>query len=231
MLKPLLLFIFICMPQWAVTATLTGSLVYEGPIPNLPLIMMSGDKSCHKGPVASEKLVLGPNRQLANVLVYIKSGFPKTSFPIPSKPVTLSQVGCMYRPHVIALQVGQTLRITNPDGTLHNVHMMPSRNPQLNIAMPGAVKSTTKVFQNEDIMFPVKCDVHPWMEGYISVVAHPFFQVTGKSGHYELSNLPAGTYELEAVHEKLGRQTIRVRVGNTDHKTVNFTFSISRLGK
>jgi hypothetical protein len=36
--------------------------------------------------------------------------------------------------------------------------------------------------------------------------------------------VPPGTYTIEAVHEKLGRQTQTVTVGPKDSKQVSFTF-------
>ena len=56
-------------------------------------------------------------------------------------------------------------------------------------------------------MIPVKCNQHPWMKMYISVVKNPFFAVTGKDGKYELKGLPPGTYTIAVVQEKFGEQT------------------------
>ena len=49
----------------------------------------------------------------------------------------------------------------------------------------------------------VICDIHPWMRAYISVLSNPFYAVTGEDGTYEIKDLPAGDYEIEAVHGKL----------------------------
>ena len=51
-------------------------------------------------------------------------------------------------------------------------------------------------------MVPIKCDVHSWMSTYIGVLSHPYFVVTGSDGAFDLSKLPAGTYTIEAWHEK-----------------------------
>ena len=34
-------------------------------------------------------------------------------------------------------------------------------------------------------MIPVKCNQHPWMKMYLSVLDNPFFAVTGKDGSFE----------------------------------------------
>ena len=70
-------------------------------------------------------------------------------------------------------------------------------------------------------MVQIKCDVHSWMNAYAGVVSHPYFAVTAEGGAFELKNLPAGTYTIEAWHEKLGTQTAERharREGNQDHR-------------
>ena len=76
-------------------------------------------------------------------------------------------------------------------------------------------------------MVPIKCDVHSWMATYVGVLTHPFFSVTGNDGSFDLSKLPAGTYTLEAWHEKYGTQTQQVTVGDGETQEVAFTFQAS----
>ena len=91
--------------------------------------------------------------------------------------------------------------------------------------MPAAVKEMVKTFDKEERMFKVKCDVHPWMGAYISVVSHPFFDVTTKDGKFEIKGLPAGSYTIEAWHEKLGTQTANVTISGDEAQTADFSFS------
>ena len=71
---------------------------------------------------------------------------------------------------------------------------------------------------------PVKCNVHPWMRTYINVVSHPFFAVSGDDGSFTIRGLPPGEYTLEAVHEKLGTQEYKVKVGAKETGKADFTF-------
>jgi hypothetical protein len=121
--------------------------------------------------------------------------------------------------------VGQTVKILNPDGTLHNVHAMTKVNQEFNLAMPKFRTEITKVFDKPEFMFALKCDVHPWMSAYGSVMAHPFFAVTQKDGKFEIKGLDAGTYEIEAWHEKLGVKTMQITVTADESKQADFTFA------
>ncbi len=214
-------------------AGITGTIVYDGEIPKLPVIKnMEADPICKmQHPVAPkvEVLVLGEGKTMANVFVYIKSGLPPDKkYPVPETPVVIDQVGCMYKPHVLGIQAGQTLEIRNSDGTLHNVHAMPKVNRAFNMAMPKTLKKAEKVFSKEEFMFPIKCDVHPWMGAWCAVMRHPYFDVTEKDGKFTIEGLEAGTYEIEAWHEKLLIRSATVTVAGDETKTVDFSFAIPK---
>ena len=212
----------------ASAATISGTVKYEGEVPKFKEIKMEADPIClthHTTPVYPQKLVLGEGNVIGNVFVHVVSGYEKKQYPAPTEPVVLDQKGCMYDPHVAAAMVGQPVKFLNPDGTLHNVHALSKVNPEFNLAMPKFKTETTKVFDKPEGMFNIKCDVHPWMEGWLTIVDNPFFNVTKADGKFTIANLPAGTYEIEAWHEKLGKQKQSVTVAESDTKEVNFSFS------
>jgi hypothetical protein len=60
------------------------------------------------------------------------------------------------------------------------------------------------------------------MEGFIVVLQNPFFAVTDKDGHYEIQNVPPGTYQLAAWHAKAKGQPKSVTVDGTKPATVDF---------
>jgi plastocyanin len=203
----------------------TGKITYEGAVPKLRPIKMDADPACaakHSGPVLPDLLVLDANKGMKYIFVQIKNA-PASSAATPSTPVEVDQVGCRYEPHVVAVMAGQPLLFRNSDGLLHNVHGLPKENPQFNIGMPPALKEK-EVTLNKPELFNVKCDVHPWMKSYVAVMSHPYFAVTGDDGTFEIGNVPAGTYTIEAWHERLGTQTAEVTVGASGSVTADFTF-------
>ena len=189
---------------------------------------MDADPGCakkHDGPVNSEALVLGEDNALANVFVWVKSGVPRGAWPVPSQPLVLDQRGCQYSPHVSGLMVGQTLKVLNSDQLLHNIHSLPKINSSFNRAMPAAVTEAEYSFSKEEVLFKIKCDVHPWMNAWVGVVSHPFFAVTGTDGGFSIDGLPAGDYVLEAWHEELGTQEMSVSIAADATADASFDFS------
>jgi plastocyanin len=211
----------------AEASTISGKITLDGaPGTNEP-IKMNADPVCvreAKGPQTQETFMVGEGGALQNVFVYVKDGLTGRTFTAPTEPVTLDQKGCRYRPHVFGIMVGQPLTILNSDPTLHNIHALPKSNSEFNTAQPIPNMKTNHTFTAKEVMVPFKCDVHGWMNAYVGVLDHPYFAVSGPDGKFELKAVPAGTYTVEAWHEKLGTQTQNITVGAKETKDVPFTF-------
>src|SRR5579862_5319772 len=208
------------------SSSLKGEVKFEGTAPKPTHIDMSADPLCakaHSTPATTEEVVVGTNSGLENVVVYVSDGLTTHTFQTPTQPVTFEQKGCQYKPHVLAMQASQKLEIVNSDETTHNIHPNPSNNREWNMTQPhGAPLEQT--FAREEIAVPIKCNVHPWMKGYIAVFKHPYFSVTDKDGGFDIKDLPPGTYTITAWQEKLGTQTQKVTIAAGESKSLDFTF-------
>lgn len=206
-------------------STLTGRVTFAGAAPASTPIDVTSDRVCadqNPNGITSEDIVVDGGA-LENVFVYVKDGFGNYYFDVPADGVTLDQRGCRYVPHVLGVRVGQPLTITNSDDAPHNVHMLGSANPRFNKGQALKNMADTKVFVKREVMIPVKCDIHPWMHAFLGVIDHPYFAVTRDGGRFELTNLPPGTYTIEAWHEKLGTETQQVTLGPKESKEITFT--------
>lgn len=216
------------MPASADSAStsLKGEVKFEGTPPKGTRIDMSADPLCakaHPTPITTEDVVVGANGGLANVVVYVSAGLTSHDFQPPQQPAVFLQKGCQYKPHVLAMQANQKLEVVNDDETTHNIHPNPSNNREWNMTQPHGVP-LEQTFAREEIAIPVKCNVHPWMRGYIAVFKHPYFAVTDKDGKFDLKDLPPGTYTISAWQEKLGTQTQKVTIGAGESKSLDFSF-------
>lgn len=206
--------------------SITGRITFEGEVPPAKELPVQGNPECSviaHGKILSEELIV-KDGNLANVFVYVKEGLPDISFAPPAEPVEVANFKCAYVPHVTGAQVHQPVRFINKDATLHNFHAYPKNQPGWNMGLPFEGMKQTKKFGTPEVMIPLKCDVHPWMIGYIGVLPHPYFAVTGEDGTFEIKNLPPGSYVIEVWHETLGTQTVSVTVGVKETKEVGFKF-------
>ena len=80
----------------------------------------------------------------------------------------------------------------NPDGVLHNVHMMGKANPEANKAMPKFKKQEDRKIEKAEWPIAVKCDAHPWMHAYWLSMDQPYYAVTDADGNFKITDLPAG---------------------------------------
>ena len=207
------------------TASVSGKISFEGAAPAPEVLPVTRDAVCqalHPQGIETRAIdVQGGG--LARVLVYVKTGVSATH-PAPAEPAVIDQQGCAYVPRIVVVQVGQPLKIRNSDRTFHNVHTWSTVNAAFNIAQPRKGMEATRTFEKPEMLFPVRCDIHPWMRAFIAVLPHPFHSVTGPEGTFTINGLPAGEYEIEAVHEKLKALTGKVTVKDGQAAKLNFSF-------
>ena len=208
-------------------ATVTGTIHFAGTPPRNPTIDMTEEPSCQakysNPPVDSQYVV--SNGGLGNVFVYVKSGLPAgATYAPPATAAVIDQQGCLYHPRIFGVLVGQKIEIKNSDPLLHNIKAVPKENRGFNISQPTQGMTTTRTFSTPEVMVPLQCNVHGWMHADVGVLTHPFFATSSPDGKFTIKGLPAGTYTIEAWHEKLGTQTGTVTVGAGETKTLDFNF-------
>jgi hypothetical protein len=214
------------------TGTISGKVVLDGAPPTAKKINMGAELACvqaHSTPVDSPEVVEGSRGALANVAVYVKSGLGNYHFDTPTDPVVLTQKGCMYDPHVLALMVNQPMQVVNGDPVLHNIHVVARDNRSWNRSETAGMEAFSETFAHPELAVVIKCNVHPWMRAFAFVFAHPYFEVTTKTGEFALKNVPPGTYTIEAWQEKYGAQDQTVTIGPKESKTISFTYKAAAL--
>ena len=174
-----------------------------------------------------ELVVVGKDGGLENVVLYISQGLSGSEAATkPTQVPVFDQKGCMYSPHVLAMDVGQDFKVETSDQTAHNIHPEPNPltgNIPWNRSQPPGAQPITTSWKAEEIAIPVKCNIHPWMHGWFVVVKGPY-ATTDENGNYTIENVPPGSYTVTAWQETYGTQTQKVTVASGAAGKADFTY-------
>ncbi len=211
--------------------SITGTVKLQGAAPHMKGIDMSKDPYCVKqhtnNAVHLELVVVGKNDGLENVVLYLSQGLTGSEANEKPKAIPVfDQKGCMYTPHVLAMDVGQEYKVITSDQTTHNIHPEPNPltgNIPWNRSQPPGAQPIVTNWKAEEVAIPVKCNIHPWMHGWFVVVKGPY-AMTNEDGSYTIENVPPGNYTLTAWQETYGKQDQKVTVTAGKSAMADFTY-------
>jgi plastocyanin len=201
--------------------TITGTVFFKGVLPTPSAIEPSMDPACEGMALMDQSLQVKEGR-LGNVLVRVRG---LVSSSRPAQPAIIDQQQCTYQPRVQGVAVGQPILIKNSEGTLHNVRGLSGTKSLFNVAQPPHGKAVPRNLPAEAEVVRLKCDIHPWMVAWVVVNPNPYFTTSGADGSFSISQLPPGTYTVEAWHEKLGSRSAEVTVKAGESSPLSFEFS------
>ena len=155
-----------------------------------------------------------PVNELQNVVLYLEGRFqnsaPAGQGSFSEENPSIQQVNETFIPHVLPIKIGTTVDFPNGDPFFHNVFSLSSaRTFDLGRYPKHQVRSVT--FERPGII-KVFCHIHSHMSAVILVFDHPFFSVPNNAGSFLLSDIPPGTYDLVAWHERLKPQKKRFTI-------------------
>lgn len=189
--------------------TLKGRFVFGGDVAvAAPLTVDKDVEVCGKHKLLTEELVVGPDKGVANVVVFVRDKKVKVKPELAAaakefKP-ELDNLGCRFDPHVLFVQTGQELVIKNSDSVGHNSNIATVKNSPSNNLIPAGGTVIAKFTTDEAVPAQVTCNIHPWMKGWLVVRDNPYAAVSKPDGSFEIADLPAEELELQFWHEKAG---------------------------
>lgn len=191
--------------------SIEGVIHFDGKAPIRKVINNASDAACATKKQLADTVIVNKGK-LQDVHVRIKSGTAGVH-KTPTKPVVVTQEGCVYRPHMLGAMVGQPVAIKNKDKTMHNVHAYIGGETWFNRSQPNGAPDIVESDTGEaGEVFELKCNVHSWMHSYLPITDHPYFDVSDSDGGFQINHVPAGTYTLEAWHPKYGLKSSKVVV-------------------
>ncbi len=211
----------------AETGTLKVRFVYAGSAVKPAALVVDKDvEFCGRHPLVNERLLVNPqNNGIQNMVMYVYTGRGGSKLPQQSesdKTYELANEKCRFEPRVVVMQVGDTLKITNPDAVGHNANINFLVNTAQNITIPPGAEKLVKIEKPEPAPIPVVCNIHPWMIAHVVALDHPFAAVTDEDGELEISGLPSGEkLAFRLNHEAADGALKEIKIGDE-------TVSVSR---
>lgn len=180
------------------------------------MIASAAVASADTGSVAGTIVAKGL-RTSANIVVSLQAaGLTVTP---PKKPIEMDQKGMVFLPFVLPVVRGTTVKFLNSDALPHNV-FSPEGKYNLGTWPQGETREYTF---NKPGVYTQLCRVHTEMVAYVVVVDTPYFATTNGSGQFEIKDVPAGTYTLVGLGERLKKFEQPVTVENGKATNVNIT--------
>ncbi len=139
----------------------------------------------------------------------------------------VSQQKATFTPHILPVMVGTTVEWPNKDDIYHNVFSY-SEAKQFDLGLYKDPVVTNVTFDKPG-QVDVFCSIHANMNCIVLVLENPFFAVSNARGDYTITNVPAGTYQLKAWHERLPAQIHPITVPETGVVKSDFTLGITGL--
>jgi hypothetical protein len=180
-----------------------GTIKWVGPQPHLTTIAITKDPQiCDPESTKTrdlERLIIGPQGGVANTVVYLKDVSRGKAFNLPEQRRFLDQRHCRYEPHILLVPKDALLQMKSSDATLHTIHMDGAAT--YNLPFPFVDQVISREMKTAGVV-NLKCNGgHVWMNAEMFVAPHPYYAVTDESGRFELTDVPAGEYEIVAWHE------------------------------
>jgi plastocyanin len=114
----------------------------------------------------------------------------------------LDQREMKFIPRVLAVRAGTKVSFPNNDKTWHNVYST-SEAKKFDLGLYAPKQSRDATFEKAGVA-RILCNVHPGMEAFIVVKAHPYFSASDSRGNYQVGNVPLGKATLEIWHPNFG---------------------------
>ena len=212
---------------------ITGTVFLKGtPPPEKEITPLKEDAICgalHSAPVKTSFYVTGAKGELADAIVMLKN-VKGDSKGADAPPVIINQKSCMYSPAIVAVQTGQKIIVKNSDAVIHNVHVQPAAegNAESNDSQVPGGADLTFSFSAPENFLRFKCDVHPWMFAWVTVVDSRYFAVTGSDGTFKIADVKPGHYTIRVLHRKLAPTGVdkEIEVSDTQPAKVDFTLEV-----
>ncbi|UCE64091.1 MAG: carboxypeptidase regulatory-like domain-containing protein [Nitrospirota bacterium] len=181
-----------------------------------------------------EDFIIGPDKGLKDVVVFLKDAKKGKSFTLPK--VRIESKDCDFIPFVNVIKDKDKIEVVNMDPVEHDIQGYETArqrgarvlfnrplpmNPYHSVAgifgqdyLPGEPMIEEIHLRKGRNVFVMQCGFHPYMFSWGMVLKNPYYAITKEDGNFEISDVPPGEYILSAWHpgvNKFIEQTVTVK--------------------
>ncbi|MEM7248619.1 MAG: hypothetical protein AAF533_25030 [Acidobacteriota bacterium] len=190
--------------------TIAGVISYSGGETDTKAEITKDDAVCavHGKTIADHALTVNGGK-VKDVIVWLDG--LKEGKPLTKRTVTVDNKDCMFVPRVSIGWKGDKINAKNSDAVLHNTHLKLNGKTVHNVALPTKDQQLQKPLKKSGL-YEITCDAHAWMKAYMFVADNPYVEISNDGGSFTMTDVPAGSYELNYWHEILGEGKVSVTV-------------------
>jgi len=134
---------------------------------------------------------------VGTAVVWLEAAGARSSAP---RTFDVTAEGKDFRPRVLVVPVGSTVRFPNNDPFNHNVFSL-SDEGAFDLGLYGRGETKLTKFTTPGLI-RVYCNVHANMAAFVLVLGSVYFTQPGGDGSFTIPAVPAGKYVLHAWHER-----------------------------
>jgi len=140
----------------------------------------------------------------------------------------VAQRAATFSPHLLPVMVGTIVEWPNNDDIYHNVFSI-SDAKSFDLGLyKGNPKEKAQTFDHRGKV-DVYCSIHANMHCIVLVLPNPYFAATDGDGHFTITNVPPGEYQLKAWHDRLPADSREIKVPETGGTNVDFILTVKNL--
>ncbi|HEV8398555.1 MAG TPA: plastocyanin/azurin family copper-binding protein [Gemmatimonadales bacterium] len=144
-----------------------------------------------------------PSPDLGAAVIYLEGTGPAAT----PAAIDITINDKVYRPRVVVVPVGTTVRFPNTDPFDHNVFSVTEPN-QFDLGLYGRGEAKTHTFTRPGLV-RVYCNVHPKMVAYVVVMANRYYAQPGVDGSFTIPNVIPGHYRMHVWHERISAEIVK----------------------
>ncbi|MDX1411033.1 MAG: carboxypeptidase regulatory-like domain-containing protein, partial [Nitrospirales bacterium] len=192
-----------------------------------------------------EDFIIGPDKGLKDVVVFLKDAKEGKSFKLPK--VRIESKDCDFIPFVNVLKDKDKIEVVNMDPVEHDIQGYETArtrgarvlfnrplpmNPYQSVAgifgqdyLPGEPMIEEIHLRKGRNVFVMQCGFHPYMFSWGMVVKNPYYAITKEDGKFKIGDVPPGEYILAAWHpgvNKFIEQPVTVKGKDTTKAHIVF---------